>query len=107
MRLFAGGTQRRFPPKYIDKPFQTTHSTFRSLEMHSKRRYNNFICSVMLKGNLRLFEITKASVLFSRKSSVQLQKVKVRIFLTPLSITFLNPKILGFLFTRKLALHKE
>ena len=82
MRLFAGGTQRWFPPKYIDKPFQTIHSTFRSLEMHSKRHYNNCICSVMLKGNLRLFEITRASVLFFPKIFGAIARfTKVRIFL--------------------------
>ena len=39
--------------------------TFASLEMHSKRRYKICTCSVIL-GQLSLFEITRASLLFSR-----------------------------------------
>ena len=53
------------------------------------------------QGNLSLFEITRASVLFSRKFCMKFDEkclTKVRHFLIPLSITFLNPKILGFLF---------
>ena len=42
------GTQRRFPPKYIENTFSAIHSTFRSLEMHSKRSYKICICSVIL-----------------------------------------------------------
>ena len=59
------GTQPRFPPKRIEKSSQVIQSPFRSLEMHSKRRYKICICSS--QGNLGLFEITRASVLFSRK----------------------------------------
>ena len=32
------GTQRRFPPKYVENTFCAVQSTFRSLEKHSKRR---------------------------------------------------------------------
>ena len=38
-------TQRRFRPKYIEITFKVTKSTFRSLEMYSKRRYKICICS--------------------------------------------------------------
>ena len=48
------GTQRRFPPKYIENTFKVIQSTFRSLEMHSKRRYKIGICSVIL-GELESF----------------------------------------------------
>ena len=45
------GTQRRFPPKYVENTFQGIQSTFkRSLQMHSKRRYEIFICSVILNS---------------------------------------------------------
>ena len=44
----ALGTQRRFPPKYIENNFQATQSTFRCLETHSKRRNKNCIRSVIL-----------------------------------------------------------
>ena len=41
---------------------------------------------------------------FSENSSFNFWRItKVRIFLIPLSITFLNPKISGFLFLRKIA----
>ena len=33
------GTQRRFPPKCIENTFSLIQSTFKSLEMHSQRRY--------------------------------------------------------------------
>ena len=34
------GTQRRFPPKYIENTFYAIQNTFGSLEMYSRRRYN-------------------------------------------------------------------
>ena len=46
--LFTG-TQRWFSPKYIENTFQATHSIFRPLEMHSKRRYKICICLVILE----------------------------------------------------------
>ena len=46
--------------------FQAIQSTFRSLEMHSKRRYKICICLV-IQGNLTLIEITRASVIFFLK----------------------------------------
>ena len=42
------GTQRRFPPTYIENTFQAIQSTFRTLEMHSTRCYKICICSVIL-----------------------------------------------------------
>ena len=48
------GTQRRFPPKCIENTFSLIQSTFRSLEMYSKRRYKSCICSVVL-GQLESF----------------------------------------------------
>ena len=48
------GTQRRFPPKCIENTFSLIQSTFKSLEMHSKRRYKSCICSVVL-GQLESF----------------------------------------------------
>ena len=37
-----------FFPKYIENTFQAIQSTFRYLDMHSKRRYKICICSVIL-----------------------------------------------------------
>ena len=62
------GTQRRFPPKYIENTFQAIQSTLKSLEMYSNRRYKICTSSVILG---ELFEITRASVLFSRKFQMQ------------------------------------
>ena len=42
------GTQPRFPPKCVENTFSLIQSTFKSLEMHSKRRYKSCICSVVL-----------------------------------------------------------
>ena len=42
------GSQRRFPPKCIENTFQAIQGPFRSLEMHSKRRYKISIFSVIL-----------------------------------------------------------
>ena len=46
--LLLRGTQRRFPPKCIEDTFLAIQSTFRSLEMHSKRICKVCICSVIL-----------------------------------------------------------
>ena len=48
------GTQPRLPPKCIENTFSLIQSTFKSLEMHSKRRYKSCICSVVL-GQLESF----------------------------------------------------
>ena len=79
-------------------------STFRSLEMNSKRCYKICICSVIQQGpNLSLFEIISApcSISFPKILDAIERFTKVRIFLILLYIAFLSPKILGFLFTTK------
>ena len=66
----------------------------RSLEMHSKRRYKICIFSVML-GEMESFRNYKGfSIIFPIS-------LDVRSFLIPLSVAFLNPKILAFLFCTK------
>ena len=60
------GTQRRYPQNALKTFFEAIQSTFRPLQMHSKRRYKICTCSVILE-NLSLFQIARASVLFSRK----------------------------------------
>ena len=78
-------------------------STFRCLEMYSKWCCKICICSVTL-GELEAFPNYKGySIIFPKTLDAIERFTKVRIFLVPLSITFLNPKILGFLFLRKLA----
>ena len=60
------GTQRRLPPKCIETLFRLFRSTFRSLEMHSKRRYKICTCSVIL-GELEPFRNYKGfNIIFSK-----------------------------------------
>ena len=66
------------------------------LEIHSNRRYNIHISSVIL-GQLASFRNYQG---FSRW---YLKFYESEIFLIPFSIAFSNPKILGFLFLRKMA----
>ena len=62
--------------------------------MHSKRRHK--IC---ILGDLESFRNLKGfCVIFPKILGAIERFTKVRIFLIPLSITFLNPKKLGFLF---------
>ena len=64
--LACGGTQRRFPPKYIEHNFFAIQSTFKSLEMYSEWRYKKFICSVIL-GELESFRNSKGlSIIFPK-----------------------------------------
>ena len=71
--------------------------------MHSKCHYKIFLSVRSSYGNLSLFEIAGASaVLFSRKFQMRFSLLRRwDFFLIPLSITFLNPKIFGFLFCTK------
>ena len=65
--------------------------------MHSKQRFKICICSV-IQEELEFFRNYKGfSIVFLKIFGAIYQITKVRIFLIPLSITFLNPKILGFL----------
>ena len=69
--------------------------------MHSKRRYKICICSVIL-GELESFRNYKGfSIIFPKILDAIKRITKKKFFLIPLSITFLNPKILGFLFPWK------
>ena len=96
------GTQPRLPPKCIENTFSLIQSTFKSLEMHSKRRYKSCFCLVVL-GQLESFRnhLGPQHILPKILDAI-LGFTKVRIFLIPLSISFSNPKILDFLFLRKI-----
>ena len=76
--------------------------------MKSKRRYKIWIGSVFL-GELEAFrKYNGFSDIFSNKILGAIEPfMNMIIFLIPLFITFLNPKILGFLFLRKLAQQGE
>ena len=82
----------------------TVSSEIRSSKIYYKPRYNICICSVIL-GELEAFRHYKGLICVILPKILDAIKrfTKVRIFLIPLSITFLNPKILGLLFLRKLA----
>ena len=89
--------------------FRQLQSTFSSLETH-------YILSVAIKfvsvrssyWTLSIFEITRASVLFSRNFYMQFIVLRMWEFFWLLSQShFLDPKILGFLFLRKTALRRE
>ena len=61
------GTQRRFPPKCIKNTFWAIQSTIRSLEMLSKRRFEIYICSVIL-GHFESFRNFQGfSIIFPAK----------------------------------------
>ena len=92
------GTQRGFPPEFTENPFQAIQSIFRPLEMHSKWRYK--ICMRSINDSFRNYN--GLSIIFPKTldASQRLTKEK-KIHLIPISITFLNPKILGFLFPKK------
>ena len=96
--------RRRFPPKYIENTFKAIPSSFRSLEMHSKRRYKTCIWSVIL-GDFEYFRNFQGfSIIFPKILDAIYRVTNARIFPIPISITFLNPNILDFLFLRKTAI---
>ena len=69
--------------------------------MHSKRRYKICICSVIL-GELESFRNYKGLSIIFPKILVEIWRItKVRHFLIPNAIIFLNTKVLGSLFSTK------
>ena len=80
---------------------------YRSVEIHTERRYKICICLVSL-GDFESFRNYKGfSIIFMKILDAIFRFTNVRIFLTPISITFLNLKILGFPLLRKTALLGE
>ena len=78
-------------------------STFRPLQMHSKRPYKICICSAIL-GEPKSFRNCKGFGIIVPKILDAIQRItKVKIILIPLSITFFNPKIQVSFFLRKIA----
>ena len=73
--------------------------------MHLTGCYKICTCSVIL-GKLESLQNYKGFSIILQKildAILRITKLKVRIFLIPLPISFLNPKILGILFVRKIA----
>ena len=80
---------------------------YRSVEIHSERRYKICSCLVSL-GDFESFRNYNGfSIIFTKILDAIFCFTNVRIFLTPISITFLNPKILSFPLLRKTALLGE
>ena len=70
--------------------------------MHSKRRYKICIFSVIVGQLVESFRNYKGfTIIFPKILDAFKRITKVGIILIPLSITFLNSKILGFLFSTK------
>ena len=65
MKLYRG-TQRPFPHQCIDNTFWAIQSTFRCLEMHSKRRYKICICLVILGERESLRNCKGLSIVFPK-----------------------------------------
>ena len=65
--------------------------------------YKICICSVILRDFKNFLNYKNFSFTFPKILVAIYGFTNLRIFLTPISITFLNPKILGFLFLRKTA----
>ena len=92
--------QRWFLVNALKLFFQAKLSTFRSLEVHSKRRYKICICSFLL-GELEVFRNNKCRVIFAILENFRCNNTrftKMRLSLFPLTVIFLNLNILGFLF---------
>ena len=101
-QILAKICQVRAMPKCIENTFSLIQSTFKSLEMHSKRRYTSCICSVVL-GQLECFRNHLGpQYYFPENFRYNFRFYEVRIFLIPLSIAFSNPKNLDLLFQRKI-----
>ena len=82
-----------------------TLSRVLKLEVHPKRRHKICISSVIL-GQLESFRNYKGlSIIFPKILDAIWRVTKVRHFLIPLSIVFLNSKILGFFFSTKNSLN--
>ena len=69
--------------------------------MHPKQPYKICICSVILGQLDSLRNYKGLSIIFPKILEAICRITNVRHILIPLSIIFLNPKILGFLFFTK------
>ena len=69
--------------------------------MHPKRQYKVCMCTVILEELESVRNYKGFSIIFPKILDAIQHVTKVTIFLILLSITFSNPKILGFLFCMK------
>ena len=79
-------------------------STFRYREMHFKRGYLEICICYIILGELESFRNYEGFSIFfpeNVRCNLTYHEGENLIFLIPLSITFLNPRILGFLFWTK------
>ena len=83
----------------MENTFWAIQNSFIYLEMHSKRRYKICICSVILGERESFRNYKRLSIIFPKILDEIWRITKLRHFLIPLAITFLNPKILGSFFS--------
>ena len=95
------GTQRRFPSKYVENTFQTVQSSFRSQEIHSKRRYKIGFCLVILGDFASCRNYKGFRIIFPKILDAIYPFTNVKIFLIPLSITSFESESLRFRFSTK------
>ena len=95
--FLQGHSTTPLPPKHVENTLQAQCPEYSFISRKlSKRRYKICICSVIL-GELESFRNYKGfSINFPKISLI----TKVIIFFIPLSITFLSPIFLSFLFLR-------
>ena len=91
MAVKVQGHPKTVSSESIEKTFKATQ-TLLDLQKCILSGAIKFVSARSSQGNLTLFEITTALVRITNES---------QFLLIPLSITFLNPKILGFLFSTK------
>ena len=93
--------------------FRLSRVLLRAVEIYFKWRYKICICSVILgqPESFRNYDLWKnykgLSIIFPKILDAIWRITKVRHFLITLSILFLNPKIVGFLFSHKNSLTWE
>ena len=90
--MFVRGTQRRFPPKYIDNTFWLSKALLDLYKCILSGAMKIFIFSI-IPGERESFQITRASVYYFPEN------FKILIFLITLPITF-SSEIVGFLSTK-------
>ena len=95
------GTQRRFPSKYVENTFQAIQSSFRSQEIHSKRRYKIEFCSVILGDFASCRNYKGFRIIFPKILDAIYPFTKVKIFVIPLSIKFFESESFRFRFSTK------
>ena len=98
----TGARNDGFLPNSLITLFRLSSVFFRSLEMHSKRRYKIYIFSVILCRETRVFfKLQRLRYYFPENVRCNLAHYEKEIFFDSSLHHILNPKVLGFLFPTK------